>query len=132
MAKPEKRDRRDLERLKEGECDKEGDVVFCRERGKIEAYPIEEAPGSMSETAIIGLILGILGIVLLPLPFIGISSALLATIFGGAGIYQTRRGLRRGFSIALAGFVLGIAGIVGFIALIAGFLSFATSMGLRF
>ena len=128
MALPEKREE---EQLKEGECDREGDVVYCRERGKIETYPIEEAPGSTSETAIIGFILGILGIVLLPLPFIGISSALLATLFSGAGVYQTRRRLRRGFSLALTGFILGIAGIVAFIALIAGFLSFGASMDLR-
>lgn len=105
------------DQLKEGECIKEGDLVYCREGGKVRVYPIDEVRGSLSETSVIASILGIFGVVLMPLPFIGISGALLAVMFGGVGLYQTRHGLRRGFLLALAGVFLGFFGIAGFILL---------------
>lgn len=110
-------------KLKEAECVREGDLVYCREGGQIRIYPIDEARGSLSETSVIAAILGVLGIVLMPLPFIGISSALLAILFGGVALYQTRRGYRRGLRLSMTGLILGILGIIGFILLMARILS---------
>ncbi|MHB0977340.1 MAG: DUF4190 domain-containing protein [Candidatus Aquicultorales bacterium] len=129
MARPEKEES-DRE-LHEGDCAKRGDVFVCREHDRIERYPIEETRGSVSETSVIGFILGLLGIVLLPLPFIGISSALLAVLFSGVGLYQTRQGLRRGFGIAMAGFVMGLLAILIFVIFLSTILSMRSSISSR-
>ncbi|MCL5291031.1 MAG: hypothetical protein M1548_00675 [Actinobacteria bacterium] len=129
MELPERdgEEERILHSLDESECMREGDTIYCREGGKIETYPLEEGRGSISETSVVGFILGVLGVLLLPLPFIGISSAILAIVFSGVGIYQSRGGIRRGFAIALSGFILGVIGIVAFVVLMARILALGGS-----
>jgi len=75
-----------------------------------------EAP--MSGLAVAALILGIIGVVFFWVPIFGVICSLLAIIFGGAGLYQTQRGDRRGGSAAVAGLVLGIIGVIPLTALL--------------
>lgn len=72
------------------------------------AYPVAPAPARTDGMSVAALVLGCL----FWLPFAGAICAILATIFGWAGMRHTKDnpGLR-GHGMAIAGFVLGLVGL---------------------
>jgi len=72
-----------------------------------------------SGLAIASLVCGICSLVLFWVPVLGFLLGILAIIFGGVAISQTRRDPDlRGRGMAIAGLVCGIVGILGWVILI--------------
>lgn len=76
-----------------------------------------------SGMAVASLVLGILGIVLSCIFFIGGPIALLATIFGAVGMKATSEGEREGRGMAVAGLVMGIVGLAFTLLFFAAFVN---------
>jgi len=75
-----------------------------------------------SGLSITAMILGILSLVLVWAPFVGIILGILGIIFGGIGMGQTRRDPNLGGrGMAIAGLVCGIIGVAIWVILVALF-----------
>ena len=61
--------------------------------------------------AVAGLVMGILGLVLFWIPFLGILLGILGLIFGGIGIGRANK-VGKGKGMAVAGLVMGILGLL--------------------
>lgn len=86
---------------------------YCSSCGH-ETRPTREVAGQhTSGMAVASLILGILGLFLIPLIF-----SLLAIIFGGVGMNGASKPGVRGHGMAVAGLVLGMLGLIGWISLL--------------
>ena len=66
--------------------------------------------------AVTSLVTGIVGLVLCWVPWVGLALGVIATTFGGVGIYRANRNRADGIGLATAGLVLGILATVGGVA----------------
>lgn len=79
-----------------------------------QGYAPGPAPGTAPQgngLAIAGLVLGLLGLLLCWVPFLGWLLAILGIIFGAIGVSKAKR-VQRGKGMALAGLITGVAGLV--------------------
>lgn len=90
---------------------------------------------STSGMSVSSMVLGIVGIVFVWAPFLGVICAILGIIFGGIGISQTKKNPNlTGRGMAIAGLVCGIIGIAVWVIVIAAigiFGVFSTTTMLR-
>jgi hypothetical protein len=70
------------------------------------------APAPSNGLGVSALVLGIVGVVLAWVPFLGFILGVLATVFGAVGLSYARKGKATNKGMAIAGLVLGIIAIV--------------------
>lgn len=90
-------------------------------------YPAYPPPRRQNGFGVASLVLGIVGIPLLLLCYLGVPCSILAIIFGALGMKLADRGAADNGGMAKAGFILGLVGIGLLIAWIALFVILGVS-----